>query len=103
MQPTKLDVAFDNLAQAEENKKAVFAVAPEAADSFKTSIEGTARKLLASIEKSANGPYELEASDLAKLTKAVCELQTTFYPSSKGETSGAIIMTNQLSVFKGML
>ncbi len=102
MQPTKLETAFDALDVAEENAAAVWKDT-EVEDEFQDHILSTAKTLLRSIEKSANGPYDLEAADLAKLTKSVCELQTTFYPTTKADTNGTIVMTNQLALFKGML
>ncbi len=102
MQPTKLDVAFDALEKAEENSAAVWTPDEQPEDEFQLHIKSTAKTLLRSIEKSANGPYELEATDLAKLTKAVCELQGTFF-GKDDKTSGNLIMTNQLALFKGML
>jgi len=102
MQPTKLELAMESLEKAEETKSAV--LMPEvAADVFADDIKVTAKILLDSMKKKATGRYELEPDELAKLVKSVCDLQNTFYPISKAEGNGTVIMTSQLSMFKGML
>ena len=73
---------------------------PETDDEFQEHILNTAKSLLNSIDKTAKGNYN-DASDIAKMTKAVCDLQTTFF--GKEDKGGTVIMTNQLSMFKGML
>lgn len=97
----KLAEAFDNLTAAEETKKDVFNPAPEPKDDFKADIQNTATSLLGAIKKKAAGKYELEPDELSKLTKAVCDLQNTFY--GKEDKGGNVIMANNLSMFKGML
>lgn len=97
----KLAEAFDNLATAEETKKDVFNPAPEPVDDFKADIQATATMLLGAMKKKATDKYALEPDELAKLTKAVCELQNTFY--GKEDKGGNVIMASNLAMFKGML
>lgn len=98
-----LDKAMGKLEIAEENQKDIWQpeVAEKPKDDFQDDIKETAGKLLTAIKKTAGSRYELEASDLAKLTKAVCDLQVAFY--GKDEKNNVVIMSNQLSMFKGML
>ena len=106
----KLEKAFNNFEKREEeignrwSPETIAKVAtPEApVDEFQSEIKETAKVLLNSIKSSASSTYALEAAELAKLATAVCALQTTFY--GKDEKAGdTIVMTSQLSMFKGML
>jgi len=97
----KLDKAFANLEAAETTNNAILKP-EEPTDEFQADIKATAKVLLTSIKSSASGAYALEAKELANLASAVCSLQNTFY-GKDDKTAGTMIMTNQLSVFKGML
>jgi len=104
MQPSSLDKAFANLEKAEDTSKALWNPDAEVStdETFQNDIRDTAKTLLSSIKQSAGGPYALEATDLAKLTKSVCDLQQTFFGKDE-KAAGTVIMTNQLSLFKDML
>lgn len=98
----KLSDAFDNFGVAETNSAAVWKAEEEVVDEFASDIKGTAKILMTAIKDSAGSAYGLEAKELAQLTKAVCDLQNTFY-GKQDAASTTIIQTNQLSMFKGML
>lgn len=100
--PTTLETAFDNLGKAEENKQTVWAAPKATEDEFADDIKNTAKVLMGAIKKSAADAYGLEPTDLAKLTKAVCDLQNAFYGKSDA-IGNVLIQTTQLAMFKDMI
>ena len=99
----KLAMAMDKFEVAEEKKEAAWVkeeTNPD--DEFQAEIKATAKTLLKAIKVSASSAYGLEATELARLTKAVVELQTGFF-GKEDKVGTTIIQTNQLAMFKGML
>ena len=100
MEKTSVETAFDNFDVAEQKEAAVWKPEDAIEDPFQKEIKDTAKTLLSGIAVASKAKF-VEPADLAKMTKAVCELQNTFF--GKEDKGGALIMTNQLSLFKGML
>lgn len=97
----KFDLAYEEIEAKEATSNAM--LLPEGPeDEFQKSIKDTAKVLLKSIKDKTETRYKPEPDELAKMVKAVCDLQNTFY-GKDDKLGGSIIMTNQLSVFKGML